>query len=75
MESPQHVVESSVGSNTIGLVRCEPLVRDTQWEVDASFSLSTRGPEFCSGTAPTPVSLLNWFTVLDESVQDQKSTS
>ena len=44
----------------------EPLIRATQWEGGASFSLSTRGPEFWSGTAPTPVSLSNRFTVLDE---------
>lgn len=39
-------------------------------EVGTSFPLSTRGPDFCSGTAPTPVSLSNRFTVLDESAAD-----
>ena len=35
-----------------------------------SFPLSTRGPEFCSGTAPTPVFLTNRFTALEESAAD-----
>ena len=35
-----------------------------------SCPLSTRGSSFCSGTAPTPVSLSNRFTVLDESAAD-----
>ena len=39
-------------------------------EVGTSFPLSARGPDFCSGTAPTPVSLSNRFTVLDESAAD-----
>ena len=39
-------------------------------EVGTSFPLSTRGPDFCSGTAPTPVSLSNRFTALDESAAD-----
>ena len=39
-------------------------------EVGTSFPLSTRGPDFCSGKAPTPVSLSNRFTVLDDSAAD-----
>ena len=38
----------------------------TQWEPSASFSVRTRGPEFLSGTACTPLSLSNRFSASDD---------